>query len=68
MKTKKQRTKKSGMPPGKAKAPKPRSVTGPAKPADHDKTTLEPGEQKTPDQVIAPDGEPQPKKEPEPLF
>jgi len=75
MRTKKQRVQESGkseeqsgwMPPGKEKAPKPNPAAVTDEP-EKEQTAVKPEERKTDDQVIAPDGKPESKKEPEPLF
>jgi hypothetical protein len=54
--------------PGKEKAPKPRLAPAPTKPAGDDDAPARPEEREADDEVIAPDGEPEPKKNPTPLF
>jgi hypothetical protein len=66
-------TRKEGwMPPGKEKAPKPKPATAPTAPSEEDDSTSDPQTQpekpRTDDEVISPDGEFEPKKEPIPLL
>lgn len=58
----------SGLPPGKVKAPKLRPVSAPTEPPAEADPPANADEQKTDNQVIAPDGEPETKQEPAPLF
>jgi hypothetical protein len=73
MKPKKQSTQEGKMPPGKEEAPKPQPGKATNKPVGGDDSSVkpegqEPEEHAADNEVIAPDGEPDPKKEPAPLF
>ena len=73
MKTKKKTAQDEKTPPGKEKAPKPQPGTPTKKPAGADDSSAKPEDQEPEgdsahNEIIAPDGEPELKKEPPPLF
>jgi hypothetical protein len=68
MKNQKKDVRKGERPPGKEKAPTPRPAPSSVEPTGEDETLPKPKERDADDKVIAPDGEPEPKKKRTPLF
>ena len=68
MKTKKKTTQEEKMPPGKEKAPKPQPGSSVPNRAGESEEPTKPEEHESDDEVLAPDGVPEPKKKPTPLF